>query len=250
MKLNKSVSEFIAECKSIENEIWNDYINPEGKCEPIIDGIVNVTDYLNATKRLLWILKEPYDGVENNEVSGGGWHFGNDFLGLDDFYNRIGRSHSTWYPILYSTYGILNNFMQYNDMPEIGNDINISRVIRQIAIINVKKLPGLTRTVDFGPIAKAYNDHTELLHKQIETYDPDIIIGGSTLFLFYNELGLKKQNEKVYGCLEYYEKGNKLYISAYHPAQTSVKRNVYVNDIVNLVKIWSTKLLQANNQFQ
>jgi hypothetical protein len=228
----------INNCKEIEQEIWDEYVDPNEKCEPIIDGIVNVDNFLASDFQILWILKEPYDDEEDGLAAGGGWHFGNDFLSPEGFHKRMGRSRSTWHPIIYVSYGILNKFLEYDDMDFIRNKPSMTEIVRNIAVVNVKKLPGFTRTNDFGPIAAAYNKHKRLLHKQIDSYNANIIIGGSTLNLFYNELGIKKSDEKKFGCVEYVELNSKLFISAYHPAQTTVTRDRYVNDIINLVKHW------------
>lgn len=134
--------------------------------------------------------------------------------------------------------GILNKFLEYDDMDRIRNKPSMTEIVRNIAVVNVKKLPGFTRT-NFGPIAAAYNKHKRLLHKQIDSYNANIIIGGSTLNLSYNELGIKKSDEKKFGCVKYVELNSKLFISAYHPAQTTVTRERYVNDIINLVKYWA-----------
>ena len=232
------------QCNQIEAAIWEDYIDVNEKCEPIIDGIVNIEKYLNSAFKILWILKEPYDDVQDEIAAGGGWHLGKDFLYPDGFYSRIGRSRNTWYPIIYTSFGILNNFMLWNDMEDISKDYSMAEIVRHIAIINVKKLPGFTRTQDYGIISDAFHKHKTLLLNQISTYNPDIIIGGSTLRLFYTDLAIDKtKDEKKYGCVEYVIKNTTLYISAYHPAQTKVLRKDYVNDIVNLVKAWSQKML-------
>jgi hypothetical protein len=226
-------------CKLIEEQIWSEYVDINQKCEPIIDGIVDIEEYVNSKFQILWILKEPYDDVEDGLASGGGWYFANDFLAPTGFYTRIGRSKSTWHPIIYVTYGLLNDFIMFDDMDYIRDNQKMAEIVRNIAVINVKKLPGFTRTNDFGPIWSSYNKHRELLHKQIETYNPNIIIGGSTLHLFRDGLELKKHVERKYGCVEYYDTGEKLFISAYHPAQTTVKRDCYVNDIIKVVKEWA-----------
>lgn len=231
----------IEDCEAIEDAIWADYIDVNEKCEPIIDGIVNIEKYIASTFQILWILKEPYDDEEDGLASGGGWHFADDFLAPAGFYTRMGRSRSTWQPIVYVSYGLLNGCLNYDDMDYIRNNQSMTEIVRQIAVINVKKLPGFTRTNDFGPISAAYHKHQELLHKQIAIYNPNIIIGGSTLHLFYQRFGLQKEDEKAFGCVEYYEKDGKLFIAAYHPAQTTVTRDRYVDDIINLVRIWAEK---------
>ena len=57
----KSKALLVDTCKEIEQEIWDEYIDPNDKCEPIIDGIVNIDNFLASDFQILWILKEPYD---------------------------------------------------------------------------------------------------------------------------------------------------------------------------------------------
>lgn len=229
-------------CEQIEREIWDTYIDENGKAEPIIDGIVDIEEYQKTEPKILWILKEPYDDEEDGLASGGGWHFSRDFLAKDDFYKRMGRSRNTWHPILYVSFGIVNDFMNYNDMDYLRDDLKMFEIIKHIAVINVKKLPGFTRTYDFGPILSSYNKHKQLLHRQIDQYNPDIVIGGSTMHLFYEEIGIKQEDIIKSGSIDYAVKDNKLYISAYHPGQTQVTRGIYVNDIIKASQnFWTTR---------
>lgn len=225
-------------CKEIEELICKNYVDEHGQCEPIVDGIVSIEKYLQSKFKILWILKEPYDDVENDLPSGGGWHLANDFLAPDGFYKRIGQSRSTWHPIIYTSYGILNNFLPYNSMDYIRDDESMAEIVKNIAVINVQKLPGFTRTYDYERIVNAYNKHKDILLKQIETYNPDIIIGGATLQLFFDDLGIKDAFINN-GCIDYATKNSKLFIHAYHPAQTQVTRDKYVDDIINTTKLWT-----------
>lgn len=225
-------------CKEIEELICKNYVDEHGQCDPIVDGIVNIEKYLQSKFKILWILKEPYDDVENDLPSGGGWHYANDFLAPDGFYQRIGQSRGTWHPIIYTTYGILNNFLPYNSMDYIRDDESMAEIVRNIAFINVQKLPGFTRTYDYDRIWSAYQKHRDILLKQIETYNPDIVIGGYTLQLFLDDLGIK-DSLKNNGSVDYAIKNSKLFIHAYHPAQTQVTRDKYVDDIINTTKLWA-----------
>lgn len=236
-----NLTELKAICENIEKEIWDTYVDENGKADPIIDGIVDIEKFQATSPKILWILKEPYDDEEDGFASGGGWHFSKDFLAKDDFYTRMGRSRATWHPIIYVSYGIINNFVKYGSMDYIRDDLTMADVIKQIAVINVKKLPGFTRTYDFSPIADAYQKNRTLLHKQIEQYNPDIVIGASTMRLFYDELGIKQDDIVKNGSIDYSIKNNRLYIDAYHPGQTQITRDKYVDDIIITTENYWTK---------
>jgi hypothetical protein len=72
----------------------------------------------------------------------------------------------------------------------------MAKIVRNIAAINVKKLPGFTSTYDYQSICEAYFNHKDILLKQIMTYNPDIIIGGSTLQLFFDDLGIRQSMKR------------------------------------------------------
>lgn len=224
-------------CKEIEALIRKNYVDENGQCEPLVDGIVNIEKYLQSKFKILWILKEPYDDVENGLPSGGDWRYIEDFLAVDNFYQHI-KQIPTWHPIIYTSYGLLNNFRQYETMDYIRDDESMAEIIRNVAVINVQKLPGFTRTYDYDRIWSAYQKNRDILLKQIDTYNPDIIIGGYTLQLFLDDLGIKN-DLKNNGSIDYATKNSKLFIHAYHPAQTQITRDIYVNDIINTAKVWA-----------
>jgi hypothetical protein len=226
------------ECERIEILIDENYVDEVGNTRPIVDGIVDIKTYLKSKYKILWILKEPYDD------DGGGWHYSKKFLLLDNFYSEIKQSFNTWHPIIYVCHGILNDFMQYETMDWIRDEPWMADIVKQIAVINVNKLPGLSRTYDYGLISEAYNKYKGILLEQIKVYNPDIIIGGYTLNLFFDDLGIQRDTLTNHGSVDFAVKDGKLFIDAWHPAQTTkVGRKEYVNDIINTAKEWSYKRL-------
>lgn len=43
------------------------------KVEPIYDGVVDAADYLAAKPKVMWILKEPYDGLRCRRKTARRW---------------------------------------------------------------------------------------------------------------------------------------------------------------------------------
>jgi hypothetical protein len=92
-------------------------------------------------------------------------------------------------------------------------------------------------------------DQFDGLYKQIEILKPNIIIGWSKIWLFrqcdsdqfYNRLckGQKDWNEKEFGSLHYLKTENLLILDCYHPSNTTVTKDKYVDDIVDVVKKYS-----------
>lgn len=236
-----NVEDFKKSVKAIEKSIWENYIDENGKADPIIDGIIDIDEYLSSAPKILWILKEPYDEVEDGLPSGGGWNFSNDFLAKDDYYIKLNRSKATWNKIVYTSFGILDGFKKFSQMDKLEDNPSMYSVVKKIAVINVKKLPGFTKTPNFSIIKKSYDKHKEILHQQIELFNPDIIIGGSTLHLFFDYLKIS-QNDLLHDEANYAIKNSRLYINAYHPAQRKISKEKYVNEIVNLSeKFWHNR---------
>ncbi len=194
----------------------------------IRDGIVNIDEYYNSQIKIMWVLKEPYD------IEGNGFWSMQEGLNGDRARGEKADSQSTWHPIIYSTYGILNNYTRLEKIPVIGKQKGISGVLRQIAYINVQKLPAKTRTNDTA-LKIAYDENKGILIKQINTYKPDIIIGGRTLHLFKKDLNINDADLLEAG---HFTKENRIYINTLHPAQTKIKRAEYVNKIIERAEQW------------
>ncbi len=189
----------------------------------ITDGIVNLTDYYNSAIKIMWILKEPY---------GSGGYSMTEGLNNDRALGKNKDAQSTFHPIIYSTYGILNDFLKYNNNFKIRDQSCMSLILRQIAFVNVQKIPGKTRTPNAN-LKRYYRTNKEIVLQQIKVYRPDIIIGGKTLHLFKTDL--KNLRELEFG---HFAMDNQLFINAFHPAQTKITREEYVNKIILRAETW------------
>lgn len=215
--------------KKFDDEVKLYYRKFETKEKEIIsDGIVNPQEYLSSPIKILWILKEPYDIDGEGK---GGWPI-NESLNNEKELQTLGGLKSTWYPIAYTSFAILNGFKKYEDMDDIEDNDSMLNVFKKIAFINVQKFAANTTTND-KDIKAAYKAHSRILLKQIEIYNPDIVIGGNTMWNFVDDLELKDHHYDEY---EYWIKDNKLYINAAHPSirGNSEAKEEYVNDIVRI----------------
>jgi hypothetical protein len=204
--------------------------------KPIYDGIINPDQFINSTYKILWILKEPYD-----KDTEGGWDF-KKTLSLKKKITDFDTGRSTFKPIIYSSWGILNNFCLFDDMNNIEVQPSMVEILNSIAYINVKKTPGGT-TSDNRTIQRDYDTHKEIILKQIGYIDADIIIGCRTLHHLIDDLSIKKKDGIRYGSLTYFISNDKLYIDTYHPAQrtssTNVTQEQYCDNIIQVAKIWA-----------
>jgi hypothetical protein len=222
----------------IEEYVYRFYDKSDKNTEPILDGIVDEEKYLNSKYRIAWILKEPYD---ENDGTGGGWSITKNVLNRKTLYpETIGNSH-TFQPMIYITYSILNGFPPYSGgMDYIRDDPEMAECLKAIAWINISKMPALTRSSD-PDIANKYQYWKPILHWQLKVYDPQILIFGNTFQHFFKDLF--PENTKVTNgdCVDHIVKDKKLYISAYHPAQTTISRERYVQEIIDISKEWSSQ---------
>lgn len=229
---------------NIDERICKEIVDPTDDTAPLLDGIINPDLYFNRslTKyRILWILKEPYDDFDKSENPvGGGWNYR---AAMNDNPIRFSKI-STWQRIAYASYGILNSFCQYDDMDFIDKNPVIFEAVKHIAFINVKKLPGGKNSSE-ASIKNAYANHKSILLQQIETYQPDIIIGGNTLPYFIKDLNLDSGILYENNDPKYYLKDSRLYLLSYHPSYYKNDEDVedYINDIINVVKNNQSKLI-------
>jgi hypothetical protein len=237
----KANSEYIDDLVKMQYP-WNDSL----EIGPILDGIINIDQYKLAKYRILWILKEPYDKQnENGNPCGGGWDLRiilNEKKSIKDF----GREKMTFKPMIYVSYGILNNFCTWDEMPEV-EESKVFETLKSIAYFNIKKLPGFTASPS-SVISNAYELNKKILIQQIKLYSPQIIIGGGIMDYFLPDLQIDRNKRVIRkeGSFPYYIKDKQLFISAYHPSSVPriLPEKNYCDDLISTVKsvseIWNS----------
>lgn len=212
------------EIKSIARK--NDFYSSE--VEPIPDGIYDAEKYLSTTPRILWILKEPYDDfTKEGKPFGGGWSL------YEAYDNNDAWKNPTWQPMIYTSYGIING-KKWEDMDWIKDDKSMVNILKQVAYINISKMPALKNSND-SVLSHLYSIWRPLLLKQINLYEPQIIIFGNTFKFFKEDLvgGDAEPSKRIDGVIHIYEKGNIKMIDAYHPNQKTISRDLYINSIID-----------------
>lgn len=201
--------------------------------EPLPDGVFNIEGYCKSSPRIMWILKQPYDDMKDGNPFGGGWEV------YGAFENSDAHTNMTWQPIVYSLVGIRDH-KQYNDMPYIRDDKSMLDVLKDIAYINIDKMPGYRTTSD-AELAEAYEQWKDIVEEQIRLYDPQVICFANTMWLFKKDWGIDEntKHEAIpLGNDKYmfvYRKDGRLCLDTYHPAQRVVPRENYVDAIIKVV---------------
>jgi len=235
---------FKYQLKEKEKEIAHEILKEENA---IVDGIINIDQYIKAKYRILWVLKEPYSNI-------GGWNF-QDYLSKRDIESKKGKKNDPlkkmiWKKIFYSTYGLLHLDIDYDNIPEV-TDASVYGTGEQIAYINLKKTGGGSSS-KYDIICDAYKRNEEILFDQIIAYDPNIIIFGNTLFYFdsskmekicWNINPSNKQYvDKMTGNTTYYVTSNeRLCIHTNHPSYWKLTNKEYCSEILHSAKIWMEK---------
>lgn len=197
---------------------------------PVYDGITSITNYLKATKRILWILKEANKSSQKDS-----WYH-RDFHKDITVYNKW---KSTYKRIIYTSYGILNNQRNWYKIPWIQNDstINDINVMKQIAIININKSGG-TSVSDNSFIQKVYVEKKNFILKQIKSIEPDIIINCSSVYELTEDLkNIYKLRKNKYS----YSSNQIILLEAYHSNARNITDEEYFNGIVKPVLRWYSK---------
>lgn len=237
-----NIEAFKKELKEIEKSICT--LKTEEQ-SPIFDGPVDLSSYLNSKIKILWLLKEAYDNDNDGE---GGWYLSS-LLADNNVYEKFlktASSKNTWYPIIYTTFGILNNFMLYDNMEFIDKDSTIVSILKNTAFLNINKLAGESKSND-TELRRIFSLNKDILKRQIDLLNPDIIIGGNTLKFYAELLDISNCTESISKRkTKYYFTTNKLYIDAYHPGQIGITRfkNVneeYIDDIISIARDFFNK---------
>ena len=204
--------------------------------EPITDGVVDFDLYLASAPKILWILKEPVDEIENGVPSGGGWSLTQHVLAAGKFGDK-----RPFAPIAYIAYSVFNGFKKWAEIKNVSVDPQVKEAVKRIAYININKMPALATSggTDLGSI---YRKNRHLLRKQIDGMQPDVIIAGNILHLFYEDFGFNRQDLTETGLSEFCQRNGRLYINAYHPSYWVCDEETYVNNLVDIIKTHSAAL--------
>ena len=126
-----------------------------------LDGIVCEESYENTNPKLLFITKEP------NHPEGSGFDFREWWSESVEyaFANRL----CEW------SYGVQNGFPPLSEFDK--DEANKLAAIRSISFMNLKKVGG-SGSSDLEVIRSTTDRDKDLLRRQIEIIDPDIIVGG------------------------------------------------------------------------
>lgn len=221
---------------SLTTDIFEEWENKYIDRSFVFDGIVDENEWDKQEIKICFLLKEAYTKDKKNYFK---WS-------LSKWLNRDESSViNTWNTVALWTYGILNttesNIPEYPDLNLYNRDEK-HNILKKISAVNVKKVDGVKKS-DWYDLKNYAEKDKELLRKQIDRINPDIIICGKTfdfLRIIYgasydetkkcvDDKGEIKNSDKGYVVFTNIKTKKKtIVIDYYHPAnQFPSKVNFY-----------------------
>jgi len=226
------------EIKEKYNELVRQGLYDSNKIWPIYDGVTDFEAYLSEKPRIMWILKEPWDKVSNNEPCGGGFSIPEEQQD-PDFINHISFAQQR---IIYAMQSIRTLGKQKTC--EMAGYWEMPQHLLNIAYINLSKMPGYS-TSNNALVDRA-RPWADIVKKQISVYDPDVIILGN-VYHIVNQLGILSDSvfEKyIDGLVDVYTNGKKLILNVYHPSYFVINIQDYAESMTHAIGEFYHKLNQ------
>lgn len=193
---------------------------PNSNGLPIKDGLINESVFENQANKILFVCKEH----NTLDLDYSGSH-------LDA---RIWMSESVNYNfsnrIAEWSFGILKNFPPFE---ESQNEATKLQYLNSVAFLNLKKYSG-TSVTNNKVIGEYIHASKDLLKKQIDVINPDIIIFCTDWVGFIEWILEIKMSEKIHG-VEYGLYGMAKVINFGHPSSRGPKESLYywLKEVIN-----------------
>lgn len=232
-KMNDIVTKMIADQEALRrriDEIAKANNLSSEKLLPIYDGVEDISAYLKSEPKIMWILKEPYDYIneETKEPEGGGWNI---MDGINDPKEKVLTQTlpRTMQRVIYSTAGIIAD-VEYDNM-DYYYQPDMYKYLFQIAYINLSKMPAGTRS---GDMTEKYKIWKDLIFDQIKLYAPDVIIFGGTFQDMWQDLHINHE-PLARGLVDIYKQDKRLLVHAYHPGMMCSTKQ-YVDTMTRMIR--------------
>ncbi|NOW90687.1 uncharacterized protein YihD (DUF1040 family) [Clostridium beijerinckii] len=218
-------------------ELWERKWQKEGRDRNVYDvekyvkdGIVDKDTWDKTEKKILFILKEP-NGEQDKDDDGNM----NLAFGLRKDVKKLNQ-YATWRNIFLWSQGLLNtDINNITDFNKIHKRIE-SGNLKNIAILNLKKTYG-TSVSDMSEIKDFANKDKDLILKEIELINPDIIVTANVMYILKmlipkEQLNTNLNLDKYNDWINEWNVGHKsiCIIKHYHPQCWNFKDETKYND--------------------
>ena len=190
----------------------------------VSDGILNPELYQKARLKILWLLREAW----NKEAI--------DWVREEGVYKQT-TSSPTLQPMAYVTFSVLaGNYDLWEKMGWLRENHHMSETLRSVAYINVKKVPGETIS-DLGVIKSYFEKGQNILKAQLAECKPDVVIGCKPYMEDIFRWDGSRSPPKEHEIIRYVaDRGKPLLIEAPHPSQRKIRRQVYVDTLIQIIQ--------------
>lgn len=199
----------------------------------IKDGIINKEKFgkIGNKKKILWVLKEVNDPKQEES-----WSLV-EFLRYrsekdEGLFGNTGWENHTYGRVCEVSWGVLFPNLTFDEIRSLSEE-KFSSILDAIAVINVKKTPGLGKTNQVG-LEKMVRENPEILEgiiAQINDISPDIIICGNTFYLL--EVASSNFNHMI--DWRFIDNKNRTWINAYHPSRPYAWKK-YFQEILDAIE--------------
>jgi len=184
--------------------------------EVVLDGAVDNDQWSNLKgKRILWILKEANGTPQDNDLR----KLLNELASTPNPNKIYAKWKTTYGLVVKVSYGLLNGYDKLGDWAD--NVDTIRGVLKDIAVINVNKRAG-ARKANLKMLTKCAEEFHDIILKQIELLDPDIIILGGVKYVLSKWLPDNDSRKK--------------WITTDHPGQRRLTHRQYYSSILKQLK--------------
>ncbi|MCP1996680.1 hypothetical protein [Flavobacterium sp. HSC-61S13] len=186
----------------------------------VSDGAVDGRKYDGEKQKILFVLKEPYEEGDDRSILGN-WHIREV---VEKWVTDVRLDIPTYFNICKTLSAIWN--------------VPYSReLISRVAIVNVKKNPGCTKSVE-DEIEIAFESNSIEIIRQINSLKPDLVIFGGTAHHFEKHFSVSKvkvDGECNFVNIDFASNGKKtLCLCVWHPAYSKYPGTV-IPEITNLL---------------
>jgi len=180
------------------------------------DGIINPNVWYNQNKKVLFVLKEAYHEQVQNENGCQPYNLAKEL-------STKGPWNSIWNRVAEWSYGIHNttyeNIALYNyNLGEENSKTIMNEYLNRIAIINIKKSGGRSKSESKDLDIYAKEDAEELRKQIFDIILPNIIVCGYTFEQFNSILEIPIDKKNNHNDNWFYFVGDMIIIDFYHPA--------------------------------
>ncbi len=180
MKDKKMNEDWKKELSAQVKEINDQLIHLHNKNDKVlVDGVLNFERYVNAKKRILWVLKQDIDNGQKS-ISEAIELYGDQYI----------RSSPTWRRLAQVSTGILTSQLDFDKIKPMINE-ELRPYLQSTAIIEVQKNKGES-TTSVQTVQGGFETYKDLIFRQIKAYLPDIMI------VCWGEEALKPITEQLF----------------------------------------------------